>query len=153
MSRTRMLRIISSALLVLACVAPAVGAASPAPSDAPNSVHLVKDCSKFTGQSGTSCTIVASNLDVIPVGSQYIYYGPQISNPMFISSQMVIDAGGGNTAFGYCVVDLHAGASGLCTYWAGTGTLTGFNAVLNVTVDQDTGLWHLDGTYLITPGA
>jgi hypothetical protein len=151
MSRTRMLLVAAGALLALANVAASAGAASPSPSDAPNSLHLTKDCSKFTGQPGSSCAIVSSNLEAIPVGSQYIYYGPQISNPMFISSQMVIDAGDGNTAFGYCMVDTHAEASGLCTFWAGTGTLTGFDAVVDVTVDQATGLWHLDGTYLFTP--
>ena len=124
--------------------------AQSSPPDAPNALHAVKDCSGFTGQLGTACVITESNLDVIPVGSQYIYYGPQLTNPMFISSAMVLDAGDGNTAAGYCVLDTKAGPLGMCTFWAGTGTLAGFNAVVQVTVDS-TGLWHLDGTYLIAP--
>jgi hypothetical protein len=146
MHPTRRSIFIGTLVLALGALAGPAAAQSPSPAAA-NALHLVKDCSGFTGDLGSVCIITASNLDAIPVGSQYIYYGPELDNPMFTSSSMVLDAGNGNTAAGYCMVDDKNGPLGMCTFWAGTGTLAGFNAVAEVTVSPD-GLWHVDGTYM-----
>ena len=45
----------------------------------------------------------------------------------------------------------NATATGMCTFWAGSGTLAGFNAIVDVTLDPDSGRFHWDGTYLFTP--
>lgn len=154
MHPVRTLFLVACTILAFAVSAPLVSAQSSSPAaEAPNALHLTKDCSTFSGQPGSSCTITSSNLEAIPVGGLQIYYGPQLANPMFMSSSVVLDAGDGNTEFGYCMVDMHdpnGAPHGMCTYWAGTGSLTGFNAVVNVTVD-DAGAWHLDGTYLFAP--
>ena len=151
MRSTRRFLTLAATILALSALTPSVSAqSSSTPPDAPNALHATKDCSGFTGLPGSICILTASNLAQIPVGSLYIYYGPELSNPMMLSSAMVLDAGDGNTAFGYCMVDQKAGPSGMCTFWAGTGTLVGFNAVVTVTVDS-TGAWHLDGTYLFAP--
>jgi len=148
MRSTRGSIFIATVIVALASLAGPVSAQSPSP-DVANALHLTKDCSGFTGALGSTCIITASNLDAIPVGSKYIYYGPELNNPMFTSSAMVLDAGDGNTAAGYCMVDDKNGPLGMCTFWAGTGTLAGFNAVAEVTIDQ-AGLWHVDGTYLFS---
>jgi hypothetical protein len=74
------------------------------------------------------------------------YYGPVIG-PAILSTYVVLDAGDGNTAIGYCNVEL-AKSAGTCTFWAGSGTLTGFQAIVTLTIDG-AGLYHWDGSYSI----
>jgi hypothetical protein len=126
------------AALILASVSSPVFAADPKP------LNLAKECSKFTAHSGDYCSITKSSLDSIPVGSKVFYYGPVIG-PVILSTYVVLDAGNGNTAIGYCNVDLPK-SSGTCTFWAGSGTLTGFQAIVTLTVDG-AGLFHWDGSY------
>jgi hypothetical protein len=127
-------------VVALAVMAGPVLAAGPEPKP----LSLTKECSKFTAHSGDFCSITASSLDLIPVGAKVFYYGPVIG-PAILSTAIVLDAGEGNTAIGYCNVDLPKSA-GACTFWAGSGTLTGFQALVNLTVDS-TGLFHWDGSY------
>jgi hypothetical protein len=107
-------------------------------------ISLSKECSQFTAHSGDFCSITQSSLAAIPVGAKVFYYGPMIG-PAILSSEIVLDAGGGNTAIGYCNV-LLAKSSGTCTFWAGSGALKGFEAVVTLTVDA-AGLYHWDGSY------
>jgi hypothetical protein len=152
-SRSRRLGRLASVILALFVPASGVSAqsTSPAPSaDPPNALHMMKDCTAFSGVPGGSCLITESNLPQIPVGGLLTYYGPALDNPMFASSSVVLNAGDGNTAFGWCMIS-NATAIGMCTFWAGSGTLTGFNAILDVTLDPDTGGFHWDGTYIFAP--
>ncbi|MBC7479192.1 MAG: hypothetical protein H7317_14025 [Pseudorhodobacter sp.] len=105
---------------------------------------LAKECSKFTAHSGDFCTVTASDLAAIPVGSWVFYLGP-VLGPVILSTEVVLDAGGGNLALGYCSVEL-AKSAGACTFRAGSGTLTGFQAIVNLTIDEK-GLFHWDGGY------
>jgi hypothetical protein len=107
-------------------------------------LSLAKECSKFTGKPGDYCTITASNFGAVPVGARVIYYGPVIG-PVILASAILIDAGDGNTAIGSCNVNLPKSA-GTCTFWAGSGTLAGFQAIVTLTIDNK-GLFHWDGGY------
>jgi hypothetical protein len=108
-------------------------------------IHLVKDCSAFTGEIPSYCTISGSDYGPIPVGAKVNYLGPQLINPRFLSSDVFIDDLRGSTATGYCSFDPRPTEQrGLCTFWEGTGALAGFTAVFVVTIDA-TGQWHLDG--------
>ena len=109
-------------------------------------LSLSKECSEFTAHSGDHCTITESSLEAIPVGSKVYYYGPVIG-PAILSTTVVLVAGEGTTAIGYCNVEL-AKSAGVCTFWAGSGKLTGFQALVNLTVDG-AGLFHWDGTFTI----
>jgi hypothetical protein len=136
-------------LLVVVCVAAALAALAPAAVAAPNpiEIHLLKDCSTYTGERPSLCTISESDMAALPVGSKVWYQGPVLTNTYFLSSNVLVDAGNGSTATGYCIFDARATESaGLCTFWAGTGALTGFTAILHVTVDAQ-GVWHQDGVY------
>ena len=135
--------------------------------------HLEKDCSAYKGGAGQYCTVVASNLPGIPIGSIIFYdqafgvgVSPQ-SHPYWLDSNVVIDASPsppqtGNKAVGRCTVDLgpvFAGAvppvplSGVCTVSDGAGQLAGFTARVNVSYlgGSDGALYAWDGTYSFTP--
>jgi hypothetical protein len=110
---------------------------------------ISKECSQYTGETPSFCTITESNLAAIPAGTKILYYGPVISSPLFSSSTAVIAVGNGDSALGYCVVyDTASPPLGTCAFHAGSGTLAGFQAVVTVTVD-DKQIWHWDGGYLL----
>jgi hypothetical protein len=134
---------VAATILALAWLAPVALADDPM-----SPIHLVKDCSQFDGNVPSLCTISASDLQAIPVGSSVWYTGPLLTNVYFLSSFVTLDDENGSTATGYCIFDARAAhdQTGLCTFWAGTGNLAEFTAILNVTID-DVGLWHWDGDY------
>ena len=123
--------------------------ASPPPNSRvdPNAtpIHLVKDCSMFTGEIPSQCVISGSDFDRIPVGATVDYLGPQLVNAHFLSSNVVIVDARRSTATGYCSFDPRPTEErGLCTFWDGTGGLAGFTAIFTVSIDAK-GEWHLDG--------
>ena len=140
MRSIRFALLVAGAVLAYGVFAVPVSAAS-----TPHELHIVKDCGTNTGVPPTYCSIATSSLKVLAVHAKVWYLGPVLSDAYFLSSNIRIDAWHGNTATGYCQVDAKT-ATGLCTFWKGTGKLTGFHAVLNVSVDAK-GLWHWDGIY------
>ena len=109
-------------------------------------LHLVKECSHFDGKPGTFCQITDSSFAAIPVGSKIFYYGPVIG-PAILSTAIVLDAGDGNTAIGNCSVEPNKNY-GTCTFWAGSGTLRGFQALVTLSpVDGNAAAFHWDGFY------
>ena len=122
-------------------------AASAAPTMQP--LKLAKDCSKYSGDTPSFCTIVESNVAAVPPGTKILYYGPVTNSPLFTSSSVVISVGPGDTAVGYCIVyDTANPPVGTCAFNAGSGTLAGFQAIAKVSVD-DKQVWHWDGGYLL----
>jgi hypothetical protein len=115
-------------------------------------IHLVKDCSTFTGEIPSYCSISSSDYAPIPVGAKVNYLGPLLINPHFLSSNVVIDDDRGSTATGFCSFDARPTEDrGLCTFWGGTGGLARFTAIFVVSIDA-TGEWHLDGeSYGMSP--
>jgi hypothetical protein len=119
--------------------------------DAPklSPLSFSKECSDYNGETPSFCTITESNLKEIPAGTKVLYYGPVLSSPLFTSSSVVLAVGPGDSAIGYCIVyDTAKPATGHCAFSAGSGTLAGFQAILNVTVD-DKQIWHWEGDYLL----
>jgi hypothetical protein len=111
-------------------------------------LNLVKECSSFDGKPGTFCSITDSSFAAIPVGSKIFYYGPVIG-PAILSTSIMLDAGDGNTAIGNCSVEPNKNY-GTCTFWAGSGTLRGFQALVTLSpVDGKAGSFHWDGFYNI----
>jgi hypothetical protein len=129
--------------LAAAAVSPA--AAVTPPPDGWSTLALAKECSSFAGQVGDHCTITASNLDAIPAGTLARYYGPVLEGT-FVSSVVILDAGEGDTAIGYCSVGPSGEPMGSCSFTGGSGTLAGFRAIVAVSIDPD-GEWHWDGLY------
>ena len=107
-------------------------------SERSGNLHVIKECSQYTGAAGSFCTITASNVGPIKVNSK-VYYDQAAGPPLgpgvpvgMLDSNVVLDAGGGNRAFGRCSLDLSTGA-GLCTFSDGNGEFAGFQARINVT--------------------
>ena len=107
-------------------------------------LHVTKDCSGYTGAAGSFCTITASNLPEIPVGSLVFYFSPLIASTGLLDSNIVLDAGEGNRAIGRCTLDLVTNLA-LCTFSDGTGKFRGF--VARVEGSGDFPNYHWDGTY------
>ena len=106
-------------------------------------LHATKECSQFTGKAGSFCTITDSNVGPIKVSSK-VYYDQAAGIPAdMLDSNVVLDAGGGNRAFGRCSIDSSTG-TGLCTFSDGTGQLAGFHARVKV---DCTSVCRWDGTY------
>ena len=120
--------------------------ASAAPAFQP--LKIVKECSKYSGDIGSFCTVTESSLAAIPAGSTVFYYGPVTNSPLYNSTSVVLEAGVGNTAIGYCILDDQS--VGLCAFSAGTGTLAGFQALVKVSVaDAKQMTYHWDGGYVL----
>ena len=109
-------------------------------------LQVVKECSEYTGKAGDHCTITSSNLDEVPSGTRITYAAAAGSGSL--KSDIVLDAGAGNTASGHVELDLGAGR-GTATISGGTGTLAGFQARADIAADA-AGLWHWSGTYAFT---
>jgi len=106
-------------------------------------LEITKECSQYTGQAGDFCTITSLNLEEIEAGSKVIY--AEAASEGTLDTDVVLDAGSGNTAKGHVVLDLAAN-KGTATFSGGTGKFVGFVAHADVTADSD-GLWHWSGTY------
>jgi hypothetical protein len=138
---TRLLIPLAGAILTLAPLASAAQEMQP--------LSISKECSEFTGETPSFCTITESSLAAIPAGTKIFYYGPMITSTLYASSSAVIAVGAGDTALGYCVTyDSADPPLGTCAFHAGSGSLAGFQAVVTVTVD-DKQVWHWDGGYLL----
>jgi hypothetical protein len=121
--------------------------------DAPlQPLKVSKECSKYSGGNPSFCTITESSLSALPAGTKVLYYGPVTNNPNFSTNNVVLDDGAGSTAAGNCIVYFAAGPAGMCAFYAGSGKLAGFQAVVKVSVD-DKQVWHWEGGYLLAPPA
>jgi hypothetical protein len=107
-------------------------------------LNTEKDCTKYSGLAGDTCTITKSNLKEIAVGS-VIHYLQAANSDFTTSGDVILDAGGSNKAFGHCTVERITG-SGVCTFAGGVGVFSSFSASVVVTrVGGVIDAW--DGTY------
>jgi hypothetical protein len=148
MRSVRRLFVVVATIVALTAVGlvPSVAAASPRSGH----LHVTKECSAYTGLANSYCTITSSNLKAIAVGSEVVYASP--AGATSLNSDIVLDDGAGNTEFGHCYLDFGTGL-GLCTFWGGTGNLTGFQATAYVSHlgNQDSLNWAWKGMYSFSP--
>ncbi len=103
-----------------------------ASADSPRSgtLHVVKECSEYTGQAGSFCTITSSNFDLIPAGSVIVY--AEADTPDGGSdTDLVITTPNGDEAYGHVVLDGPT-QTGTVTLAGGTGPLANLAAELAV---------------------
>ena len=133
-------------LALSAIVAALILAPSAASSPRSGELHATKECSGFTGDPGSFCTIESSSLKQIEVGSKVVYLDPAAVDTA-AGSDVVLDlpGPGNNQAFGHCST-----ATGHCAFWGGTGKFTWFHA--SVAVTYLGGLEYAwDGTFDFSP--
>jgi hypothetical protein len=135
-------------LLAALLIMGAIGAAA---EDRENGrLHIVKDCSTFSGIPGSSyCTIVSSSLPELPPGAR-IYYDQIQAGPSagsgYLDSNIFVYVREGQWAVGRCTVP-NDNTPGICTLSDGIGPLAGFTARVNVTYIPGGALYAWDGTY------
>lgn len=138
------MRSIRSLIAVAATLLVVGGCAASAAADAPKKFHLDKTCVKDVG-----CTIVSSDLAAIPAGTLITY--TLIGDGSTLQKNATFKTKDGS-ASGFCDFN-HDGKplAAQCTFLSGTGALTGFHLVADVTLTGDgksqASVWHWDGTY------
>jgi hypothetical protein len=108
------------------------------------SLHLTKECSEYTGEAGSFCTIDSSNFDAIPVGSRVVY-AEAATAAGGLDTDIVVNTPDGNTASGHVVLDA-ATQSGTVTLAGGTGELEELEAEL-VVAPLEEPRYSWDGPY------
>jgi hypothetical protein len=112
-------------------------------------LELYKECSEYTGLTGSFCTIKSSNLKEIKAGSKVFYLQPKS-----LASDVVLDppGPGSDKAYGRC--SLNKAGNGSCVFTRGTGVFHGFHANLRVTHLGDPSaspFYYWDGPYTFSP--
>jgi len=112
-------------------------------------LKLYKECSEYTGLSGSFCTIKSSTLEEIKAGSKVFYLQPKS-----LASDVILDppGPGNDKAYGRC--SLNKAGNGTCVFTHGTGVFKGFHANLRVTHLGDPSaspFYYWDGPYSFTP--
>ena len=137
-------------LLLAVVVAGAFAVASSARlTERSGTLKVYKECSEYTGRSGSFCTINSSTLKEIKVGSKVFYLQPKA-----LVSNVILDppGRGSDKAFGKC--SLNKAGNGKCVFTRGTGVFARFRADLRVTHlgDPSTSpFYYWKGPYSFSP--
>jgi hypothetical protein len=95
-------------------------------------MHVSKECSEYTGEAGSFCTIESSNFDAIPPGSKVVYT-EAATEAGGLDTDIVVQTPNGDNAYGHVVLD-GATQTGTVTLAGGTGQLKTLSAELEVAV-------------------
>jgi len=128
-------------VLALAIAVAPLASASPRT----GTLKIYKECSEYTGLSGSFCTIKSSSLKEIKAGSKVFYLQPKS-----LASNVILDppGPGNDKAYGRC--SLNKAGNGMCVFTHGTGVFKGFHANLRVTHLGDPSaspFYYWDGPY------
>ena len=102
-------------------VAPSLAASSARSGD----FHVTKECSTYTTKADDHCTVIASDLKAIEVGTRFVYKQAAVDGVLDSSVELDPPGPGNNKAFGHCTLVLATGV-GSCTFSGGTGKFTHF---------------------------
>jgi hypothetical protein len=133
----RRLLAVAGIVALLATLAPAVSASSA------KAFHLEKTC-----VSNILCTVQADTFGSIPAGTD-VNYTIDATRPWLAYPTIVVRNG---STTGVCDWNQPGpDVLAICSFGSGTGRLTQFHLVVDVSVDADN-LWHWDGVYWFGPG-
>jgi hypothetical protein len=136
----------------ITATAPQADAPSLLSSTRSGAFHVTKECSTYTGQAEDHCTVIASDLKAIEVGTRFVYEQAVVNG--VLDSSVILDppAAGNNKAVGHCRLDLATGL-GLCTFSGGTGKFTWFHGSADVSCPTESAPnCTVEGTYSFRPG-
>jgi hypothetical protein len=140
------LRPIVGLLLAIVVTGAVAAASSAASTDSPSrrgALHVTKECSEFTGQAFSFCTITSSNVQALAAGSKVVYL--QAPGTSSLDSDIVVVVGPGKFALGHVKLDLATG-TGDVTLSGGIGPFRSFHAKADVTPLGGPD-WAWDGAY------
>lgn len=106
-------------------------------------LHLTKECSAYTGQPGSFCTIDSSDFSGIPVGSKVVYASAMTAAGL--DTEIVVTTPDGDQINGHVQLDSLTG-SGTVRLGGGTGQLIGLSADL-VVVALEAPRYRWEGSY------
>jgi hypothetical protein len=106
-------------------VAAGVGSAQTSPRS--GLLHVTKECSQYSFEAGSFCTITSSSIPQFDAGSKIVYASAPNFAAGVLDSDLVVDGPGDNRAFGHVVLNL-ATLSGVVTFSGGTGEFSHFSA-------------------------
>ena len=125
-------RVVTAAVILLALLVGSSSALAGGASPRRGALHITKECSQYTGEAGSFCTITSSSLNAIKPGSKIVYASPMLADTVIYHSRVVIDGPGNNTAFGHVRIDVTIppgpAVIGYIAFSGGTGVFTHFHA-------------------------
>ena len=91
-------------------------------------LSILKECSEFSGEDGTFCTITSSSLAAIEAGTRVV---DEMVGAGDLDTDVILDTPGpgNNTAFGHCTL---TAAVSRCEFSGGTGKFKHFHASVEV---------------------
>ena len=136
MRSVRSLAAVAATVLALTVLVPSASAASP------KAFHLDKTCAADSSEPlGYVCTVQHSDFKWFPAGTE-VHYTSQNQAGDVVQATIPIKNGSTN---GACVWSSPVNA--VCTFSPGSGRLTQFHLVVDVTANADQSIWYWDGTY------
>ena len=136
--------------------APGSAASSRGDDGARGAIHLTKECSQYDGTAGSFCTITASNLRAIPIGTREFALKDADLGAGTLNSDGLLYVKDGEIALNHCdIFDIFAtkGVIGSCVFSGGRGHFSGFHARVVVSVNKDDpNKADFDGTYSFDKG-
>jgi hypothetical protein len=114
--------------------------------------QVTKECSTYTTLAGDHCTVIASDLKAIELGTRFVYLEAALNGVLDSDVELDPPGPGNNKAFGHCTLVLATGV-GSCTFSGGTGKFTHFHSSAAVLCPADaTPNCTVEGTYSFSPG-
>jgi hypothetical protein len=136
-------------LIVVAATLLAVGGCSASPAAVAHTTFKLDKTCTHDAAGVPTCTIVSSDIAAIPSGTVINYTIVGDGSTKQKNATFTVKDG---TASGFCDFN-HDGKplAAQCTFLSGTGVLTGFHLLADVTVTgdpkSDAAVWHWNGTY------
>lgn len=132
----RLLVVIGTTIIALAALTPVALAGSD------KGFHLDKTCGPDPSQPlGYICTVQHADFKWFPAGTK-VHYTSQNETGDVVQATIQIKNG---STDGACVWSSPVNA--VCTFGPGSGRLTQFHLVVNVTANADQSIWYWDGNY------
>ena len=142
------MRSIQRLLAVMGTVVALMAFAPVASAGSHQDFHLDKTCAGDASEPlGFVCTIQHADFKWFPAGTK-VHYTSQNAAGDVVQATIAIDNG---STDGECVWGSPVNA--VCTFSPGTGRLSQFHLVVDVTANADVSIWYWDGTYWFGGGS
>jgi hypothetical protein len=142
------MRSIKRLLAVMGTVVALMAFAPVASAGSHQEFHLDKTCAGDASEPlGFVCTIQHADFKWFPAGTK-VHYTSQNAAGDVVQATIAIENG---STDGECVWSSPVNA--VCTFSPGTGRLSQFHLVVDVTANADVSIWYWDGTYWFGGGS